>query len=161
MNCFSVFTPNPARLRSGPYEIFGHPSWPKVASQRANAHVRGRRPSLCGRADVALDGSKISFRTRRRCAEKYKALPVSCPRHPFLFFRTNDAIKMVGAIRTDQPAGGFEGQPDLPAQNQVPVLIPEPYFLTAPIHDCLDRRSQQGLAFPAALSQFIVNVLAF
>ncbi len=43
---------------------------------------------------------------------------------------------MVSAIRTDQPAGGFEGQPDLPAYYQVPVQVPEPYFLTAPLHDC-------------------------
>jgi len=33
-NCF---TPNPARPRSGPYDIFGHPFWPKEASPRANA----------------------------------------------------------------------------------------------------------------------------
>ena len=30
--------PDPARSRSGPYDIFGHPSWPKEASHRANAH---------------------------------------------------------------------------------------------------------------------------
>jgi hypothetical protein len=30
--------PNPARPRSGHYEIFGNPSWPKEASRRASVH---------------------------------------------------------------------------------------------------------------------------
>jgi len=33
-----IFTPNTALPRSGPYDIFGHPSWPKEASRRANAY---------------------------------------------------------------------------------------------------------------------------
>jgi hypothetical protein len=45
---------------------------------------------------------------------------------------------MIGAIRTDESAGGFEGQPDLPAQYQFPVQIPEPYLVTLSGHDCPD-----------------------
>ena len=98
-------------------------------------------------------------RCERRCRKKKRIVTFLkvVSRIIFLssasFFRTNNAIKMVGAIRTDQPAGGFEGQPDLPAQNQVPVQIPEPYFLTFPIHDRLDRRSQ-----PACVSRHIISV---
>jgi len=39
------FYPNPARPRSGPYDIFGHPSWPKEASlwgERVLSEAKGR-----------------------------------------------------------------------------------------------------------------------
>jgi len=38
-NCFSVFTPNPARPRSGPTKFWGTRLGLKEASRRANAHV--------------------------------------------------------------------------------------------------------------------------
>ncbi len=92
--------PNPARPRMRPLrDSPGNPSWSKAASPRANAHVRGRRPSLRGRADVTLDGSGISFRTRRGCAKNAASrvlflrssaslrttTPTYCPISIFLF----------------------------------------------------------------------------
>jgi len=80
-------SPDPRTSPERTYKILGHPFWPTEASRWVNAHclhpaftsvtvrvqsVRGHRPSLRGRADVALDGSKISFRPGRGCAKKDK-----------------------------------------------------------------------------------------
>jgi hypothetical protein len=69
--------PKPARPWTRPYEIPGHPSWPKGASRRADAHCPRAtgidavgETELRGRASAAVDGSGISFRTRKGCAKK-------------------------------------------------------------------------------------------
>lgn len=67
---------------------------------------------------------------------------------------------MIGAIRTDESAGGFEGQPDLPAQYQVPVQIPEPYFITLSGHDCPDAgRKKRSSSRPPSLLKLSVSIL--
>jgi hypothetical protein len=61
---------------------------------------------------------------------------------------------MIGAIRTDESAGGFEGQSDFPAQYQVPVQIPEPYLVTLSGHDCPMQDKSPSNSRPASLLMF-------
>jgi hypothetical protein len=66
---------------------------------------------------------------------------------------------MIGAIRTDESAGGFEGQPDLPAQYQVPVQIPEPYLVTLSGHDCPMQDKSPSHSRPASLLMFLGSLV--
>jgi hypothetical protein len=51
---FDADLPKPRTSLERPYEILGHPYWPKVASRRANAHcLRPNCPDEVGEAEFA------------------------------------------------------------------------------------------------------------
>lgn len=47
---------------------------------------------------------------------------------------TEAAVEVVGAVRPDKGPGGIKRYPGLPAQDQLPVLMPYPYLFRPVLH---------------------------
>jgi hypothetical protein len=72
-----------------PYEIFGHPSWPKGASRRASAHCLRPKAEFARSSGCGLRRVKNIIQAAKgicKKAIKSEKIPAQKPEDPYLFY---------------------------------------------------------------------------